>query len=103
MTEQAHPTTGEQVVNGLKLVADVGVLPGTSQLGEGKVGEGMLYGRAGVATKAVSPLLGPLWWIPWVGVGLDSFSRSASGKHLWQLQRKSDAGVKPAPPVTVTP
>ena len=82
----AGPSAGEQVVNALKLVADVTFLPGTGQLVEGKVGEGVLYGLAGLAAKMISPILGPLWWVPWVGVGLDSFSKSAAGKHLWQIE-----------------
>jgi hypothetical protein len=100
MTEQSstHPTAGEQVVNALKLVANVTVLPGTSQLVEGKVQEGMMYGLAGVASKVLSPLLGPLWWVPWVGLGLDSFSKSSSGRHLWQL-----SPTKPQPPVSTGP
>lgn len=88
MTDQSSngPGPGEQVVNALKLFADVVVLPGSGQLVEGKVREGVLYGLAGLTVRAVSPvLLGPLWWVTWVGVGLDSFSRSASGKHLWEL------------------
>ena len=86
-----NPTAGEQVVNGLKLAANVAITPGASQLVEGKVGEGLTYGLVGVLTKLASPLLGPLWWVPWVGVGLDSFSKSTSGKHLWQLSPKTES------------
>ena len=68
----------------LKLVADVALTPGSGQLVEGKVGEGVLYGLAGVAAKIISPALGPLCWVPWVTVALDSFSMSAAGKHLWE-------------------
>jgi hypothetical protein len=83
---EARPSPGEQVVNALKLVADVGILPGTSRLVDGAVGEGVLYALVGVATKlALVPLLGPLGFVAAIGVGLDSFSKSASGKHLWQL------------------
>jgi hypothetical protein len=80
-----RPSAGEQVVNALKLVADVSVLPGTSQLVEGKVNEGILYGLAGIASKIIlTPVLGPAVWIPQVLIGLDSFSKSASGRHLWE-------------------
>ena len=80
-----RPSAGEQVVNALKLVADVSFLPGTSQLVEGKVNEGILYGLAGFASRVVlTPILGPAVWIPQVLIGLDSFSKSASGKHLWE-------------------
>jgi hypothetical protein len=90
MTDQTStgPKPGEQVVSALKLVADVALLPGTGQLVEGKVREGVLYGLAGLTVKVISPvLLGPLWWVPWVGVGLDSFAKSTAGKHLWQLNQ----------------
>jgi hypothetical protein len=83
--QRSAPSAGEQVVNALKLIADVVVLPGSGQLAEGKVREGLLYGIVGVTAKIVSPVLGPLAWVPWVGVGLDSFSKSAAGKHLWEL------------------
>ena len=99
MTDQPPngPGPGEQVVNALKLIADVVVLPGSGQLVEGKVREGVLYGLIGLTARAVSPvILGPLWWVTWLGVGLDSFSRSTAGKHLWELPRQ------PASPTPVS-
>ena len=82
---EVYPSAGEQVVNALKLVADVSILPGTSHLVEGKVNEGILYGLAGLASRIVlTPVLGPAVWIPQVLVGLDSFSKSVSGRHLWE-------------------
>ena len=80
-----RPPAGQQVVNALKLVADVTILPGTSHLVEGKVKEGIIYGLTGLASKIIlTPLLGPAVWIPQVLVGLDSFSTAASGRHLWE-------------------
>ena len=80
-------STGQQVTNALKLFADVAIMPGSGQLVEGKVAEGALYGVAGLAGKLlISPFLGPLFWVPWVAVGLDSFSKSVEGKHLWELR-----------------
>jgi hypothetical protein len=91
-----HSSTGQQVTNALKLFADVAIMPGSSQLVEGKVAEGALYGVAGLAGKLlISPLLGPLFWVPWVAVGLDSFSKSVDGKHLWELP--SPIATPPAP------
>jgi hypothetical protein len=82
---EAYPSAGEQVVNVLKLVADVSILPGTSHLVEGKIKEGILYGLTGLASRIIlTPVLGPAVWIPQVLVGLDSFSKSASGRHLWE-------------------
>lgn len=83
-----EPKAADQVVNGVKLIADVAVLPGLGQLAEGKIAEGAIYGVGGLAATA---LLGPLGWIAWVGFGLDSYSKSASGRHLWELRApKSD-------------
>lgn len=101
MTDQSStgPSAGEQVANALKLAADVAILPGSGQLVEGKIGEGVVYGVVGLATKIISPFLGPLFWIPWVAVGLDSFSKSTAGKHLWQLERPTSG----APSVSKEP
>jgi hypothetical protein len=84
-----NPGAGEQVLNAAKFVADTAVLPGISQLIEGQVVSGVVYGAVGLAAKAV---FGP-WLL--LGVGLDSYSQSASGKHLWQLfdKPKGDAPV----------
>lgn len=75
------PAPGAQVVNGVKLVADVAILPGIGQLAEGKIAEGALYGIGGLAAKA---LLGPVGWIGWLALGLDSYAKSATGNHLWE-------------------
>lgn len=80
------PAPGKQAVNAVKLVADVGVLPGLGQLFEGKITEGAMYGVGGLATKAILvPVLGgPLGLLAWVALGLDSYSRSSTGSHLWE-------------------
>jgi hypothetical protein len=95
-----HPSGSGQAINALKLVANVAILPGASQLVEGNIGEGVLYGAAGVAAKMISPLLGPLFWVPWVAVSLDSFSRSARGRHLWE---SSEPPASPAQSVPQQP
>lgn len=83
------PAPGTQAVNAVKLVADVGVLPGIGQLVEGKIAEGALYGVGGLATKAIlAPVLGgPLGLIAWVALGLDSYCKSSTGAHLWEQNR----------------
>lgn len=88
------PAAGEQVLNAAKFVADTVFLPGASQLIEGHVGTGMVYGALGLAAKAV---FGP-WLL--LGVGLDSYSQSTSGKHLWELFGKSK-GDAPAASKTI--
>lgn len=92
MANSATPASAaDQAVNGVKLVGDIAVLPGIGQLFEGKVGSGVLYGVTGVAANA---LLGPWGWI---ATGLDSYSLSSSGKHLWELfGSKSAESTSPA-------
>jgi hypothetical protein len=78
----AKPTTGEQVTNAIKFVADVGLFPGASQIGEGDVGRGLVYAGAGLLSRYLLPgALGPLGWI---AIGIDSFSVSVAGKHIWE-------------------
>jgi hypothetical protein len=89
-SDVSAPSVGTQVTNGVKVLADLVLLPGSSQIVEGKVGSGILYGVAGFAAKAV---FGPIGWIV---AGLDSYSVSASGQHLWQLLSKGPAPQKPA-------
>jgi hypothetical protein len=80
--EQRAPSPGGQVLNAAKFIADTAVMPGSSQLVEGDVGTGIVYGVAGaVVTWLTHSFLGPLGWL---AVGLDSYSMSSSQKHLWQ-------------------
>jgi len=71
-------TAGVMALNGVKVVADLGVIPGASQLIEGNVKSGFLYAVGGVAARAV---LGPIGWLAF---GADSVSKSLSGKHLYE-------------------
>ena len=86
MGEIKDPAPGTQAVNAAKLVANVAILPGVGQLVEGKLAEGAMYGVGGLATKAllVPVLGGPLVLLAWVALGLDSYSRSSTGAHLWE-------------------
>jgi hypothetical protein len=76
--QQTTPPPGGQVVNAVKFVADQVFMPGTSLLVEGKVGAGLMHGVAGIAGRV---LMGPVGWMM---VGLNSYSKAASGKHLWE-------------------
>jgi hypothetical protein len=80
--EQGVPSEGGQVLNAVKFIADTAVLPGASQLVEGDVGTGVVYGVAGALVSWLTrSFLGPLGWI---AVGVDSYSMSASQKHVWE-------------------
>lgn len=66
----------DTVGNAVKLVGEVAVVPGTSQLLDGNVPYGIGYAVLGLAARA---LLGPVGLLL---VAADSFSSSVSGKHL---------------------
>ncbi len=85
-------TAADQLVNGVKFIGDMAVLPGIGQIIEGSLGKGVLYGVAGVAANAI---VGPWGWI---ATGLDSYSVSASGKHLWELFGAARAAESPSSP-----
>jgi Family of unknown function (DUF6072) len=74
----APATAGNMLVNGVKAIAELGVLPGSSLLVDGDIKSGTLHVVAGLAARA---FLGPIGWL---AVGADSFSKSVSGKHLHQ-------------------
>ena len=69
-------TAGAMAINGVKAVADLGVLPGAGQIIDGDVRSGFLYAVGGLAARAV---LGPIGWLAF---GADAASKSISGKHL---------------------
>ena len=73
---KASTSAGTMAMNGVKVVADLGVVPGASQLIEGNVKSGVLYAIGGLAARA---FLGPIGWLAF---GADSMSKSISGKHL---------------------
>ena len=84
-------SAADQMVNGAKFIGSVAFLPGINQIIEGNLGKGVLYGVTGVAAVAI---VGPLGWIV---TGLDSYSLSSSGKHLWELFGAPSAAGSPTP------
>jgi hypothetical protein len=90
------PSIGEQIFNGVKLVADLVLVPGASQIVEGRVGSGILYAGGGFAARYLLPgILGPVGWI---AVALDSYSVSASGRHFWEHAMPPRLDEEPARP-----
>lgn len=75
---KAPLTAGAMALNGVKAVADLGVIPGAGQIIEGDVKSGFLYAVGGVAARW---LFGPIGWLAF---GADAASKSISGKHLHQ-------------------
>ncbi len=102
---ESVPSAGDQVLNAVKAVADVAILPGSSQLVQGEVLSGVEYAAVGfLASWLTRWAIGPIGWI---AVGLDSYSMSVSQKHLWQLlgsgapRAAASGNVNPAGPETV--
>jgi hypothetical protein len=94
--ESTPLSIGEQIFNGVKLVAELVFVPGASQIVEGRVGSGILYAGGGFAARYLLPgVLGPVGWI---AVALDSYSVSASGRHLWEPAMPSRRDEEPARP-----
>jgi hypothetical protein len=73
---KATLTAGAMALNGVKAVADIGVLPGAGQIIDGDIRSGVIYAVGGLAARA---FLGPIGWLAF---GADAASKSISGKHL---------------------
>nr|WP_294549490.1 hypothetical protein [uncultured Rhodopila sp.] len=73
----------------MKFAADVAVLPGSSRIVEGDLGRGLLYAGGGILSRYLLP--GAFGAFGWVAIGLDAFSVSSSGKHLWELGSRQRA------------
>jgi len=91
------------VENGVKLVGEV-ILPGASQMLDGKIGSGLLHTAAAVGSTL---LLGPLGGLLSIAVRLNSFSSSVNQRSLLQManesvgaeaRRTSSPGPTPASP-----
>jgi hypothetical protein len=75
-TTTAQPTNSSVFANGVKLVGET-FIPGASLMLDGKLGNGAAHAVAGLGARIV---LGP---IGLVLVAADSYSKSVSGKYLW--------------------
>jgi hypothetical protein len=80
VTKQDTLPPAEEVINAVKLVGEMGVLPGSSLLIDGKIVAGGVHGILGyVAVPLLGRLLGPVGWIL---LAANSYSKSASGSYL---------------------
>jgi len=78
------------LANGVKALAEIVVLPGSSLLMTGETANGLMHTVGAVAAGA---LFGP---IGWGLVVADSLSKSIAGRHLWQT-------ASPTPPKALGP
>ena len=76
----AEPNTpAETLTNGAKLIGDV-ILPGVSLAVEGDLKMGSAHAAAAlIAGATLGPMLAPLVW---AAAGLNSFSRSVTGRNF---------------------
>lgn len=87
------------LTNGFKLVGEA-ILPGTSLLMDGKLGEGAAHAVAGIGARLV---LGPIGALV---VAADSFSKSVANKNLWNYAPPSlleDVGIQEKPAAGASP
>src|SRR5687767_10603764 len=75
MTDKSIPA-GNALINGAKVLGELGVLPGASLLIDGEVKSGTVHAVGGVLAGLV---LGPIGWF---AIAADSFSKSVSGRHI---------------------
>lgn len=86
--------------NGLKLVSEVVVSPGTSQLLDGNVASGVLHMAGGLLSRVVlGATLGP---VAVVGLALNSYSKSTTGVGILG-QFSKPATTEPAVESTAEP
>jgi uncharacterized protein DUF6072 len=71
-----EPTNASVFANGVKIVGEA-LIPGASLLMDGRLGNGAAHALVGLGARA---LLGP---VGVVLVAADSYSKSVSGKYLW--------------------
>jgi hypothetical protein len=95
MSQDQHSELGHVVSNGVRLATDTLIIPGASQILDGKIGSGLARAVVGIAARTV---LGPIGWLV---VGLDSYSKTTSGKGL--IARMSSGQAAQAAPAQAAP
>ena len=76
--DNTPPTPAQALVNGVKAVGEIAVLPGASLIMDGKVGLGAAHAVGGLLARWA---LGP---VGWVAFGANSLTRSLTGKNILQ-------------------
>jgi hypothetical protein len=80
--------------NGIKLLGETFVTPGSSLILEGRVGAGLLHGALGIAAMSFMGPLGPLARIL---IAANSYSRSIADQNIWELRQTPSEEPTPGP------
>jgi hypothetical protein len=92
-TEESEMAERSVLENGLKLIGEVAVLPGSGLLLEGQVVNGLLHtGTAYLAGMAIGP-------IGWILVVADSYAQATTGRPLWDQRLRGTLSDAEAAPV----
>jgi hypothetical protein len=87
-------TTGAgMLTNAAKILGEVVFVPGVSLAVDGDIKSGALHAAAALAAGALGPVLGPIGWLV---AGLDSYSKSVSGLHIYEHFKPKTADEKKA-------
>jgi hypothetical protein len=81
------------VGNGVKLIGEA-LVPGASQLIEGHVGSGIAHFLIGGVVAVLGPTFPLLAGLTGIGVRLNSYAQSVSGKNIIEIARPA----RPEPP-----
>lgn len=81
-TPTAPRTPGGILVNGIKAVGEVAIIPGVSLVADGDVKGGIVHAAAGLLIGAFfGPVIGALGWF---GAAANSYSKSVTGEPIHQ-------------------
>jgi hypothetical protein len=92
-SEKETPSPANEVVNAVKLVGDLVVLPGISLLMQGKVPQGGAHAILGfLAARTLGTVAGPVCWIL---LAANSYAKATSGSYLHEYVLDLFGGSEP--------
>ena len=71
-------TEHSPLTNGVKALGEAMILPGSSLILDGEIKGATLHAAGGLLARA---LVGPIGWL---AIASNSFSKSVSGKNIWE-------------------
>ncbi len=101
MASEKETSPANEIVNAVKLVGDLAVLPGMSLLMQGKVPEGGAHAILGfLAARTLGTVAGPVCWIL---LAANAYAKSTSGSYLHEYVLDLITGGEPDDPVVAAP